>query len=388
MKVKQRKQRVFESSGTAEDVIEILKTQFKNRKLYIRYSTEKTEVTINAFNEDGTVMLVTDTSYDSEGDLSIYGLSDKYIEIDLEILDVLGPGYFHCKIKSYRRASKGRKDLRFKVSPDEVVATNFRISKQTIDVSGFKIPTSVKVVLDQFQTSNAKMSDLVKVDVLTNDDKNPILKKMKKTGNSFLISDMNNPETYKALNDDFIDIYEVYGKNAELFIKKNIEKGYKSLVIVPIIYLTETEESIPFAYIQLISKSENFGLEKIIDLKEESFKLVDRIRDANTILISVHQQLLDISRGGAKLKITDDNLKKSMLKSRGFIFDLVFKLQAPITIYGEIKVTYVNGKDLYVGIDFEGNSSRKGEMKRFYSILKPMEAEYKAKLIKSLRNER
>ena len=75
-----------------------------------------------------------------------------------------------------------------------------------------------------------------------------------------------------------------------------------------------------------------------------------------------------------------------MLKARGFIFDIVFKLQAPITIYGEIKSTYNNGKGaVFVGVDFEGNSSRKDEMKRFYAILEPMEREYKAQLIRSLK---
>ena len=73
------------------------------------------------------------------------------------------------------------------------------------------------------------------------------------------------------------------------------------------------------------------------------------------------------------------------LKSKGFIFDLVFKLQAPITIYGEIKSTYSDEEALYAGVDFAGNSSRKDEMKRFYATIKPMEAEYKAKLIKSLK---
>jgi hypothetical protein len=120
-----------------------------------------------------------------------------------------------------------------------------------------------------------------------------------------------------------------------------------------------------------------------------SFKLVDRIRDANTLLVSVHQSIIDISRGGAKLKITDNDLKKYIQKSRGFIFDIVFKLQAPMTIYGHIKTTSTDPEgNLLLGVDFEGNSSRKDEMKRFYDVLKPMEADYKSKLIKSMKNRK
>ena len=97
-----------------------------------------------------------------------------------------------------------------------------------------------------------------------------------------------------------------------------------------------------------------------------SFKLVDRIRDANTLFVSVHQQIIDISRGGAKLKITDTDLIKYIQKSRGFIFDIVFKLQAPMTIYGDIRTTSTDlDGNLFLGVDFGGNSSRKDEMKRY-----------------------
>ena len=190
----------------------------------------------------------------------------------------------------------------------------------------------------------------------------------------------------KALNDDFIDLQEVYGNELRALVKKNKERGYKSIMMVPIIYLSEVESSIPFAYIQLISKSSFFEIDNVLELKDHSFKLVDRIRDANINFVQVSQRIVDISRGGAKLRITDENLKKHLTRSKGFIFDIVFRLQAPITMYGEVKVSYRDDSDiLFLGVDFEGNSSRKDEMKRFYSILKPMEAEYKSKLVKSMK---
>jgi len=168
-----------------------------------------------------------------------------------------------------------------------------------------------------------------------------------------------------------------------------VERGYKSIIACPLIYITESEQSFPFAYIQLISKSENFSMDKLLDVKGMTFKLVERIRDANTLTIPVHQQVVDISRGGAKIMITDDNLKKYLIRARGFIFDIVFKLQAPITIYGEIRYTNVDDDgNMFIGVDFAGNSSRKGEMKRFYSIIKPMELEYKSRLLKDLKKRK
>jgi hypothetical protein len=387
-KIEQRKKRGFESFRTVSDVVDTLKSQFANRKLYVKYAVDKTVVDINEYLDDNTVMVVTDPGYEHDGTLIIYGLSDKYLEVDLEVLEERGPGYYRCKIKSARRATSGRRDLRFRISDEQAYASNFRISKHRIDVTGFKIPTSIKVLLDQFQTNNSGIADIVKVDVFNMENRNNLLNLIRRTSKSLFISDTSNPESYRAITDDFIDLAELYGDQLGGYIKKNIERGYRSIIIVPIIYINAAENSVPFGYIQVISKSETFGIDKVLELKDYTFKLVDRIRDANTELLQVHQEIVDISRGGAKLKITDANLKDYIKHAKGFIFDLVFKLQAPITIYGEIKVTYAGEDDsVYVGVDFEGNSSRKDEMKRFYSILKPMEADYKARLIKSIRQK-
>jgi len=389
LKVEQRKNREFNTFQTVDDVITLLKDQFSTRKLYIKFDVEKHEAMINEYNPDNTLMIVTDPNYKTDKNLTIYGLSDKYVEIDLDVIDELGPGYFKCKILSARRAMQGRRDLRFKVSTGDAVATNFRVSKHTIDVSRFSIPTSIKVVLDQFQSVNAKFTDSFKVDVLTSDTKDVVLKNIKNTGKTLFIPEVNDPESYKAMTEDFVDISKIYGHELDKLIKNNTEKGFKSIIIVPVIYLTEDEKSIPFAYIQAVSKSESLGIDKVIDLKDMSFKLVDRIRDSNTLLLSVHQQIIDISRGGAKLKITDPDLKKYIQKSRGFIFDIVFKLQAPMTIYGDIKTTATDHDgNLFLGVDFEGNSSRKDEMKRFYDVIKPMEADYKSRLIKSMKGKK
>lgn len=389
LKVEQRKNRDFNPFKTIDDVIHLLQEQFSTRKLYIKFDIEKHEVMINEYNPDKSLMIVTDPNYKTDRNLTIYGLSDKYIEVDLYVIEELGPGYFKCKIVSAKRALEGRRDLRFRVNQGDAVATNFRVSKHTIDVSRFSIPTSIKVVLEQFQSVNTKFTDLFKVDVLANDTKDIVLKNIKNTGKTLFISDVNDPESYKAMTDDFVDISGIYGHELTQLVKNNVEKGFKSIIIVPVIYITEDEKSLPFAYIQAISRSEQFGIDKVIDLKDMSFKLVDRIRDANTLLVSVHQQIIDISRGGAKLKISDPDLKKYIQKSKGFIFDIVFKLQAPMTIYGDIKTTSIDPDGhLYLGVDFGGNSSRKDEMKRFYDVLRPMEAEYKSKLIKSMKNKK
>ncbi len=388
VKINQRKNRDFKELDQEAEILDVLKSKFSSRKLYIKYAVDKTEITINEYLSDGTLMLVTDANFKNDGDsLMIYGLADKYIEFELKVLEERGPGYFHCKVIGCYKAVRGRRDLRFKVEPDEVVATNFKVSKHTIDISALVIPTSIKVVLEQFQSQNSKMSDFVKVDVFKSDETDPVFLQLKKTGKSLFIPNAAEPESYEAQGEEFVDLKGIYGEDTTAVIKRNIEKGYKSIILVPLIYITDSMQSVPFAYIQLISKTRSFAIDDVLDLKNESLKLVDRIKDANTLLIPLHESVIDISRGGAKLKISDPNLQKYILKSKGFVFDLVFKLQAPITIYGEVTVSYTDEEEnLYLGVDFEGNSSRKDEMKRYYSILKPMETNYRAKLIKSMKN--
>ncbi len=385
--VKHRKDRAFNRIDEVSEALELLLNQFMQRKLFIKNMVEKSEVKINEIFDDNTFMVITDPEFVPSGDsFTVYGLLDRYIEFELRVKEVRGPGYFHCECPLARRASAGRRDVRFKVNEEDVVATNFKFSKYTLELTGFTIPTGIKVILDQFHSSHTGLGDIVKVDVFPQGDL--LLNEVKKTGNAVFVEDAANIDSYVPTIPDMVDLKAVFGGELKNQVKRNVERGYKSMIICPIIYLDDEEKSVPFAYIQVISLKEKLGFEKLLELKDHSFKLVDRIRDANTVLLPVHQRILDISHGGVRMRITDANLKKSLVKAKGFIFDIVFKLQAPITIYGDIKYTIQDEQGgMYIGVDFAGNSSRKDEMKRYYSMVRPMEMEYKKKLLKEVKQK-
>ena len=381
----QRKKRDFEGFANSAEFIDFLKAKFQNIKLYVSYTFEKTEVSINEFLDDNSIMIVADASYVPEKTFTIYGLADKYIETDLELLETKAPGYFHCRIKAARKAAYGRKELRFKLEPNDAFATNFKIADYSIDITDYKIPTTVKVVLDQFKSLNSKMADIVNVDVFKITETDALLNTIKKTGKNVLVTDTADQNSYKAMNDNFIDVADLYGKDFPRFMKFNAEKGYKSIAIAPLIYMPEHGEAVPFGYIRVISKTVIFDLDAIFDLKEKSLSLIGKIQEANTKLFTTRQQIVDISKEGVKIKITDPELSLLLSKIPRFIFDILFKLQAPITINAIIKSAYKAGNDMFIGVDFAGNSSRKDEMKRLYEILHPMEISYKSNLIKSLK---
>ncbi len=386
---KQRKKRFYEEMNE-EQLYDVLKTKFLNKTLKIKYDIEERDIQLNEMDDTTRrIMLVTDESYlpGTDNLIMVSGLVDKYFEVEFDVIENLGPGYFACKIKGGRKATTGRGDLRFKVNEDDAVASNFRVSKHTIDVSNLTIPTSVKVVLDQFNIANKSSCDYFEVNVFEKQD--TVLDLVKKTGKTVWIEDLASDEPAPIFGDDLLDLREVFGNDYNRFAMKIRERGFRSMVVVPIIYVMDSEASVPFGYIRMLSKEKLFGLEDVLRMKAETFKLIDRIRDATTIMLPVKQRLLDISRGGARLQINNDELKLYISRAKGFVFDIIFKLQAPITIYGEIKFTALDeDKNLILGLSFAGNSSRKNEMKHLYDILEPMEVEYKKRLIKQMQARR
>jgi hypothetical protein len=385
----ERKKRFFEEIESKQEIFLILKEKFSSAPMKIKYDIEDNEVRLSDFSEIELAITVdTFGSYKTtDGHVLICSaLLDKYFEVEFEIKKEIEPGKFRCLIQGARRATSGRSDIRFRVKPGDVYATNFRVSKHSIDLTMFKLPTGIKVILDQFATHNKSRFDFFEIGYF--DKKDTLLNNMKKTGNSFYIENLANPDTYAPITDEFINYSDLMADEANDYIYSNKERNFKSILIVPIVYITPNEQSIPFAYIKIMTKERLLSIDDFLKIKEHSFKLIDRIRDANTQFIDKRQSILDISRGGASLKIDDPELKKYLLKAKGFIFDLVFKLQQPVTIYGEIKFTGADDhKNILLGLSFSGNSSRKNQMQHLYSVLKPMEINYKKKLIEQIRRK-
>jgi hypothetical protein len=385
VKYKERKQRFFEEFKDEAEIYEYLRQNFgEQKRIKIKYDVENRELFINEFiDHNKHIIVVSDESYEpgSSNVIIIYGLLQKYFEIELEVLSVKGPGYFECVIKGGRCATTGRADIRFKVNSDDVIATNFRVSKHTIDVTMFTVPTGIKVILDQFEAQNRSIAEFFEVGIVGS-SQDPVIQEIKKSGKTLFVEDFNNEDTITPLTDEFVDLRDLYAHEFPRYLAKMKEKGFRSVITVPILYLTDSEQTIPFGYINMMTKEKTLNFEDAISIKEKTFKLVDRIRDANTAFIEAKQQIVDISRGGARLKIEDAQLKAAMVKSRGFVFDIVFRLQAPITVYCETKFTATDVDNaLVIGVSFTGNSSRKDEMKRFFEIMQPMELEYKKRLL-------
>jgi hypothetical protein len=356
---------------SAPDKIQsILNNHLKGRVLYIKDTEPVRELRFvgMATPDKNEIYINTSQSFEFEieiGPVKLFQILGRYLELDCRILRKdPKTGLFIMSVDKAFIAKKQREGFRIPVRGDDIYITNIRTSKNSIEVNSGNIPTSVKVNFGIFEQNLKKKADYAKVDVYSHRD--PLFDELKKTGKIYFISDTQTPSSYSPEGDDYINASGLFGLNITKKIQDYRRLGIKSEIIFPIQYITHDNSSIPLGYIHLQSKVRNFDEMTVKDLINNSESLITKIRDSNTVYIQEKQKIMNISRGGVKVIISNPQLKEYLVKQKGFTFDLVFKMQAPITIYGTIRAASRNTNgQLLLGIQISGNSSRTGEMKRY-----------------------
>jgi hypothetical protein len=255
------------------------------------------------------------------------------------------------------------------MTSDIVVINNIRAARNTINASLFNVPTSVKIHLEKFQQRLKDFADEVKVRIFEKGDEKTEL--VRKTHKILMVTDTQDLMSYVPEDTDgFVDYREHLNTEIGSVMEDYKKKKIISEMIVPIIYLGHDGESVPLGYIQLVSHEKKLGMDTALELKMLAFEMVDQMRDSNTMLINKRQSVGDISRGGLRLVFTDPELKKFLVHQKGFSFDVIFKLQQPITVFTQICYTgYTPQDDLAIGVTIKGFSSRKGESDRYHQYI-------------------
>ena len=212
-------------------------------------------------------------------------------------------------------------------------------------------------------------ADYIKIDTFRSiDDKFGMVKRSQK---ALFIADTTNPESFKALNDDFVDYAEELGDEIQKAMNEYRDQKVVSELIVPVIYINPADEAIPIGYVHMQSKSQPFDMDKILQVKTLTFEMMDRIRESNLVINTGRYQVMDISVNGLKLKIDDEELGEQLSRYPGFSFDIFFKMQSPLTAYGIIRsVSRDAENNLYLGIMIAGHTSRPGERERYIENVK------------------
>ncbi len=317
--------------------------------------------------------ITVESDYPLEEQCILYKVFNKYMEAPCAVERQIRENHYLLSVKAFNIALQPRATKRVTIA-DQAYINNIRAARNTINASLFNIPTSVKVHFSQYEAKLKHLADDVSIKVFDKlDDRLDLVKKSHKV---FWLEDTQDILSYMPEDTEgFIDYRDVVNTEMDNVMNDYRKAKIVSEVIVPVIYVGHDGKPIPLGYIHLISKSKKIGLDTVMELKVLSFEMVDRIRESNTMLINKKQAIANISKGGLQLKIDDPELKQFLVHQKGLSFDVIFKLQTPITVFTDI--IYVGSlptDDLVIGVKIMGRSSRKGEMERYEDMVEQLEA--------------
>jgi hypothetical protein len=364
---RERTERKFQVIEDQTKVGGMLKQYAVGKVFYLKGFYEKIEVKVLDFRQPN--ILIIDSLRDIEGSITLYHTFNKQLELIGEIVDKVVNTQYKFAVSRVRIATSDRKSPRYAMTSDQVFVNSIRAARNTINASLFNVPTSVKIHLEKFQQRLKDFADEVRVKIFEKDDEKTEL--VRKTMKILMIQDTQDIMSYIPEDTEgFIDYREHLNTEIGQVMEDYRKRKIVSEMIVPIIYLGHDGSTIPLGYIHLISHDRKLGMDTALELKLLAFEMVDQMRDSNTMLISKRQAVADISRGGMRLVITDPELKKFLVHQKGFSFDVVFKLQQPITVFTEIIWTATTPQnDLAIGVTIKGFSSRKGETDRYHQYI-------------------
>ncbi|MFC1670576.1 PilZ domain-containing protein [Spirochaetota bacterium] len=106
----------------------------------------------------------------------------------------------------------------------------------------------------------------------------------------------------------------------------------------------------------MVASMENVITESEIEsIDNLTIKTCDKIRDANQQNQDINGRVLNISPSGAMIRCSDGEFVKKLAKQNWTIFALIFKLQQPMRISGEVIYIYESGDSFIIGIHFKGS---------------------------------
>ncbi|TGL65792.1 DUF1577 domain-containing protein [Leptospira sarikeiensis] len=327
--------------------------------------------------EDEKVLIQVPEGLDESGDkkVSLYKILAKFIELDCLLLQKIEKGLYLLKVERLAIAKMNREAPRIVVPNGKTFVTNVISSKTVIDANMFNIPTLVKVNFEDYKNRLKKnSSDNIVIDAFKPglDRKFEIVKRTRK---SLLLEDTQNTESYStAMDPDRLNYTKEIDDDIGTVVRKFKDQKIISELIRPIIYKNHSNEMIPIGYIWIQSKDKKLSSEYLAELGKLSKEVVDRIKESNTIKTTERFRVLDASAKGIKVKIHDPNLIDTLPKQEDFVFDVLFKMQAPLTVSGTIR-WWSKDEDghLVLGLEFKSKSDNPGERERYIKNLELMQ---------------
>ena len=371
IKREERSQRKLQQVTEKNKMEYLIKNYLLGQVCHLKYDIDQETITILRYKEG--CLIEASSKRKLEDYVVFYKVFKRYVQVSCSVVKPVTVNEYLLEVRAFKVAEGGRQYSRKLIGQDQISINKIRVAKNIINASLFKIPTSVKVHLQQYHQQIASMAEEVKVDVF--DRKDPILELVRKSSKTFYVRDTQDINSYTPINDnDFVDYFSYLNMGLQAQMNEYRRNKVVSEVIVPILYVNDTYQCVPLGYFRLISKKQTIEMDTIIQLKAFSFEIIDKIRSSNTMLIDKKQNVVNISHAGLLLQIEDPELRRFLLHQGGFSFDVIFRLQQPVTVFARIVHTAeVLDGPLFTGVHIYGHSSRKNEIKRYHELVKNFE---------------
>ena len=337
---------------------------------------KKSDFKVKESSPDGQKLIIEKIDFNiavNRGEtLTLTKVLGRYVEIECEVAGEKPGGIILVRVKRVRVSHKERDTDRIKPSHELVWVTNVRASAVTIETDFITVPTFIKINFNDYEAKLKDKFDYIKIDIFRpeNESRFDIVKQ---TGKTLYIKNTQDKKTYDSTSEeDYIDMNEEFFAEINQMMTMYKLKGIVSEIIMPVLYVSPYNEAIPFGYVHIQSKGKIIEPDQVMEVKILTFEMIDRIRESNFILNTGKYQILDMSPGGMKIRVTDRELKTNLPHISSFNCDIFFKMQSAVNVKCQIRFL---GKDehddMILGLQFIG--FREGDKEKYlksFALLK------------------
>lgn len=367
-----KKARDIDVVTSTEQKNHILSKYLLDKELLLRMDPFDQKVTLKKILNGGERILVylppESSDFFFPSNVQLFKILANYIHLDCDFIHYVDPTLVLLQVNKLEIAKKNRENERIPLEPGVAFATNIISTKILLQADMFNIPNLVRVNFEDYENRLSQTTeDKIRVDVFRS-DLDIRYDVVKKTQRFLWIADTQNPASYNSFFPDQINYKDDVDDDISSAMQKYKEKKILSELIVPILYSNHFEEKICIGYISIQSKEKRISLETVGEFKNIRVDIADRIREANIVKTTDRFQILEVSRHGLKMRVTNPFLIESLQKHDQFVFDIYFKMQAPFTVSGLIRWTSRDeeNKRMDLGIELIGKSALAGERERYY----------------------
>ncbi len=347
--------RELKSASEADKIDRIIQKYVNVENLYIR--NDQVNERVQFLEHPDTDKLILNFTFELvEKKIKIFtSISERYVEFELDVIKEAGqeypPNSYLVQMTNSSLALAKREFPRINFTEHKPEVINIAVMKVKETQAAFLKSLSVKMIIDQFVEKLSEY-DQKKVYYSSDDTIPPEVQVVIKTGQTLLIPNLDAPSDYIK---DFGEKGTALKNEIDTKIN-NLKTNNKSLLVKPVHYYPLIGKGFNAAYMHLSTREREIGEADLTSTDDFMEDLSEKIRNGNCIDSKSKGNVLDVSEGGVKIQLFDENLVKKLVSQDVLTFEMEFIEDNPLKVSGRIVYIYKDKDNSYhIGIDFEGS---------------------------------